>query len=98
MEIVTKRYSSGPEFRHNIISSDAPVVPSAFPQSGQYPRTTSTGIARKADQLFKIELALSRMENGDYGYCVRCRGAIPINDLEADPSRIVCPECRKPHT
>lgn len=47
-----------------------------------------------SDILFKVELALSRMENGDYGYCVTCCGEIRIEELEADPSIVVCDQCR----
>ncbi len=48
------------------------------------------------DVLFRVELALSRLDNGDYGYCVRCDNPIPIPELEHDPSAVVCKACRKP--
>lgn len=50
------------------------------------------------DTLFKIELALSRLENGDYGYCVRCQSPIAIEQLEEDPSAVICDSCRKTRT
>ncbi|MAK61311.1 MAG: hypothetical protein CMK09_10060 [Ponticaulis sp.] len=60
---------------------------------GRFPHK-SARLTGKSGMLFKVELALSRMENGDYGYCVTCRGEIKIEELEADPSIIVCHECR----
>ncbi|MAI89823.1 MAG: hypothetical protein CBB65_05230 [Hyphomonadaceae bacterium TMED5] len=49
----------------------------------------------RADILFKVELALARMENGDYGYCAICRSEIPIEELETDPSTVSCQTCRR---
>lgn len=57
-------------------------------------RLKSPTTAQGSDQLFKVELALARLENGDYGYCVLCDEEIGIVDLEADPSTVVCSTCR----
>lgn len=46
-----------------------------------------------ADVLFRVEMALSRLENGDYGYCVRCDQPISIELLEDDPSALICSDC-----
>lgn len=58
-------------------------------------RLRSSGNSVGNDQLFKVELALARLENGDYGYCILCDDQIGIPDLEADPSIVICRSCRQ---
>ena len=41
----------------------------------------------------RIDSALQRIENDDYGYCAVCDGAIMANRLEVDPSALLCIEC-----
>lgn len=74
-------------------ASDVP-PPKAFPRTNIAPRQNA-GYATKADMLFKVELALSRLENGDYGYCVVCRSEISVDELERDPSTVSCQSCRR---
>jgi DnaK suppressor protein len=40
---------------------------------------------RERQKLEQIESALSRMENGEYGYCEDCGGNIPVGRLKASP-------------
>lgn len=40
-----------------------------------------------------IRNALRRMESGDYGFCVSCRGPIDRKRLEAVPTAEKCLEC-----
>jgi DnaK suppressor protein len=51
----------------------------------------------EARLLDKIDLALSRIENGSYGICVSCGGEIPLERLEAKPSVSLCRECQTEH-
>lgn len=44
-------------------------------------------------ELQKIEAALKRIENDDYGYCVKCDEAISEKRLDFDPSITLCVEC-----
>ncbi len=48
---------------------------------------------RNAIELQKIETALQRMENGDYGYCLECNELISEERLEIDPSALLCIDC-----
>jgi DnaK suppressor protein len=43
----------------------------------------------------KIEGALSRLESGDYGYCVECGEEIAEKRLEADPAAAFCIRCAR---
>ncbi len=48
---------------------------------------------RRQIELQKITVALKRMENNEYGYCVKCEEEIKIKRLELDPSALLCIEC-----
>ena len=44
--------------------------------------------------LKKIELALKRIESGDYGYCQQCAEPIMFARLQAQPFASLCLECQ----
>lgn len=44
-------------------------------------------------EISRIKSALSRIENGSYGICTSCGGAIHIGRLEALPSAALCIAC-----
>ncbi len=48
---------------------------------------------RHEEGLRKISSALSRMESGDYGYCLKCDELISIARLEVDPAVPLCIRC-----
>ena len=46
-------------------------------------------------QLLKhIELALHRIDAGEYGFCVRCEEPIAFARLQAQPAATLCIECQ----
>lgn len=47
----------------------------------------------EGDTLGMIELALERIDDGSYGRCVQCDGAIPKARLNAIPYTPVCIKC-----
>lgn len=49
--------------------------------------------ARRAMEIRRIEAALKRVEDGEYGWCVECGEAIASKRLEADPAAPRCAEC-----
>ncbi|MBD1546369.1 TraR/DksA family transcriptional regulator [Roseibium aggregatum] len=49
---------------------------------------------RRTD-LVRIEAALKRLEEGDYGYCLDCGEEIPEKRLEIDPAAALCVSCAK---
>ena len=48
---------------------------------------------RRALELKRIDSALKRLENGDYGYCVRCEEPITAKRLAFDPAVTLCVAC-----
>lgn len=50
---------------------------------------------RRAIQLQRIGSALQRIENDNYGLCIRCEEDIHPKRLDADPTTLLCIECAK---
>ena len=48
---------------------------------------------RRRLRLKQIDAALSRIEAGDFGYCVRCGDEIPEARLDADATSAMCVAC-----
>lgn len=48
---------------------------------------------RRRLALQRIESALQRIEDGEYGYCVACEEPIVANRLAADPGALLCLDC-----
>ena len=49
--------------------------------------------ARRRHDLVRIEMALRRLESGDYGTCVECGEEIPDGRLAIDPMAEKCVGC-----
>lgn len=41
----------------------------------------------------RAEVALTRIENGEYGFCLRCEEEINLKRLELDPTAPLCVDC-----
>ena len=50
-------------------------------------------VARDKLMLTKIAAALQRIEDGEYGVCLRCAEPINPKRLEADPTATLCIDC-----
>lgn len=48
---------------------------------------------QRAAELVKINQALERISEGEYGYCVECGEDIPAKRLEIDPAASQCIRC-----
>ncbi|WP_419901464.1 TraR/DksA family transcriptional regulator [Kiloniella sp.] len=48
---------------------------------------------RRQLELEKIETTLTRLQNGNFGYCLKCDEEIQIKRLELDPTVTLCVEC-----
>ena len=48
---------------------------------------------RREVELERIDMALERIEQGEYGYCVACGEPIAEQRLELDPATPVCISC-----
>ncbi len=49
---------------------------------------------READLVVKIDEALKRLNDGDYGYCEECGVEIGLRRLEARPTATLCIDCK----
>lgn len=49
--------------------------------------------ARAEERARRIAAALRRLDEGEYGYCVRCEEPIGTGRLEADPASLICIDC-----
>ena len=47
----------------------------------------------RSRDLVRIDQALSRIKDGDYGYCEDCGNEIPVGRLEIDPMAERCVGC-----
>ena len=50
---------------------------------------------RRTVEIQRIKSAFSRMDKGDFGYCLNCDEEISLRRLEHDPSVTVCINCAK---
>jgi len=50
--------------------------------------------SQELKQLRLIESALTRINQGKYGYCIKCEKRIPQDRLEAIPYALMCVECK----
>ena len=52
-------------------------------------------LTRTATALRDIEVALSRIDDGDYGLCADCDEQIDVRRLRAHPAALLCPRCQE---
>ena len=50
---------------------------------------------RRATELRRIEAALKRWEEGEYGYCAECGEEIAEKRLDLDPATLLCIDCAR---
>ena len=50
---------------------------------------------RRIERIKLIKAALTRLEEGDYGYCLNCDATISNGRLRLDPSFSLCIDCAK---
>lgn len=48
---------------------------------------------RRGVELHRVDAALERLDEGEYGWCVTCGDKIPIKRLENDPAVAQCVDC-----
>ena len=47
------------------------------------------------ERITQVERAIDRLGEGNYGWCERCRNAIPVERLAAFPSATLCVACKQ---
>jgi DnaK suppressor protein len=50
---------------------------------------------RRRLEVRRIDAALIRLDDGEYGFCARCGAAIALKRLEVDPTTPVCIDCAR---
>jgi len=50
-------------------------------------------VRRRAQTLRRIDAALERLAEGEFGYCISCGEEIDIKRLEIDPTTPQCADC-----
>ena len=48
---------------------------------------------RREFEIKRIDAALKRIEDGEFGFCNNCGEIIPLNRLEVSPSTPLCVDC-----
>ncbi len=52
--------------------------------------------SRRTDQeMQRIRTALSRLQTGEYGFCMKCEEEIAEGRLRVDPAALVCIDCAR---
>jgi DnaK suppressor protein len=55
----------------------------------------SSHLATLQRRMMKLQAALKRLENGNYGICCQCGGDIALARLESDPGTPFCAVCQQ---
>ncbi len=50
---------------------------------------------RRTSDLARIDIALNRMVEGEYGWCAECGESIAFRRLEIDPAAVLCIGCAR---
>ena len=50
---------------------------------------------RRTSDIARIEMALKRIEQGEYGWCAECGEPIAFRRLEIDPAAALCIDCAR---
>jgi RNA polymerase-binding protein DksA len=58
-------------------------------------RMDIAGVSRDAQELASLDLALGRVESGEYGECLECGETIALERLYANPAATRCAECQQ---
>lgn len=48
---------------------------------------------RRETEIRRIDAALARLDEGEYGYCTACGADIDLKRLELDPAAPLCADC-----
>jgi len=50
---------------------------------------------RRKQELARINAAFSRLDDSEFGYCLKCGDEIPDQRLELDPTALYCIDCNE---
>lgn len=61
----------------------------------QHQAMAQAQLRRRAAERLRIQAALARLDDGEYGYCTDCGEAIDPKRLEVDPALARCADCMR---
>ena len=92
-EIISNLLSSNEDFKQIIEDMDPKDLVDVASDDIDRKMIEAIG-AQELKRLRQIESALSRIQQGKYGLCIKCGKKIPYERLEAIPYAIMCIECK----
>jgi RNA polymerase-binding protein DksA len=92
-EIVANLAASNEDFREIVEGMDPKDVVDTASDDIDRKMIEALG-AQELKRLKQIDSALTRIEQGKYGICIKCGKHIPQNRLEAMPYALMCVECK----
>jgi DnaK suppressor protein len=64
-------------------------------QSVEHQELARLRASRLADRVRRLQIALTRVADGEYGVCSECGAAIPLKRLRAIPDATTCVACQE---
>ncbi|MDR1179181.1 MAG: TraR/DksA family transcriptional regulator [Spirochaetales bacterium] len=92
-EIIEKLAAESSEFREILEDMDPKDLVDIAADDIDRTNLEAVG-SQEIKRLKAIDAALSRIENGRYGLCIRCNKKIPVERLTAIPYALMCVECK----
>ena len=87
--------------RHGLLTHDDAALPNRREETDDdaaadtAARMDIAAVAREAEDLAKLEGALQRLSEGEYGICTECGDAIARERLFANPAATRCADCQQ---
>lgn len=92
-EIVAQLMVNNDDFRHIVEKMESKDVIDIAADDVDRKMLEAVG-TKDINRLKLIDSALTRIEQGKYGHCVKCNKIIPIERLEAIPYALLCISCK----
>lgn len=87
--------------RHGLVEHDDAALPNRREETDDdaaadtAARMDIAAVAREAEELARLESALKRVSDGEYGICTECGEPIARERLYANPAATRCAECQQ---
>lgn len=92
-EIVAQLMVNNDDFRHIVEKMESKDVIDIAADDVDRKMLEAVG-TKDINRLKLIDSALTRIEQGKYGHCVKCNKIIPVERLEAIPYALLCISCK----
>ena len=85
--------SESSEVEREAISPDVAIGRLSRLDSMQMQEIAKEAERRRKERVTLLEMALERIDTGDYGRCQSCKGSIPYGRLKITPEAVRCGDC-----